>query len=198
MICNIIGCGESASKWDGNGDSIGVNDSFKFGHRIQNLVLLNEPSEFEPDRLETILKTNPDRLFTCYRSWAKPQYQFKSVTHFNYNVWQGQLASKGKYQTSRTSPFGAISVAYNLGYDEIILWGVDFRTHKVWHNGNHNFAKEIKNYKQLAAELKKKDVIVYSSEPSILKLPVYPHNKIADLLIEATDGFIELGKTIAK
>lgn len=171
MICNIIGCGESAAKWDGTGDSIGVNDSFKFGHRIQYLVLLNEPNEFESDRLKTIINTNPEKVFTCYRSWAKPQYQFKNVEFFNYHVWQGQLANKGKYQTSRTSPFAAISIAYNLGYDEIVLWGVDFKTHKIWHNGNHNFAQEIKNYQQLSDELRKKGVMVYSSEPNILKLP---------------------------
>ena len=174
MICNIIGCGESASKWDGSGDSIGVNDAFKFGHRIHNLVLLNEPSEFESDRLQTILNTNPDKVFTCYRSWSKPQYQFKNIEVFNYNVWQGQLTSKGKYQTSKTSPFAAISIAYSLGYDKIILWGVDFKTHKVWHNGNANFAQEIKNYQQLAEELKKKGVMVYASERNILKLPTIP------------------------
>lgn len=178
MICNVIGCGESASKWDGSGDSIGVNDAFKFSHKIQNLVLLNEPHEFESGRLQTILTTNPDKVFTCYRSWSKPQYQFKSVELFNYHVWQGQLASKGKYQTSHTSPFAAISIAYNLGYDEIILWGVDFKTHKVWHNGNHNFAQEIKNYQQLAVELKKKGIMVYSSAPSVLGLPVYDCRKV--------------------
>lgn len=173
MLINVIACGDSASKWDGLGDSIGVNDSFKWGHNIQILVLLNEPNEFEADRLDVIKKTKADFVYTCYREWQRPQYALNNIVFFNYNVWNGRLLAKGRnlFQTSRTSPFAAISIAYNLGYDEIVLWGVDFKTHKIWHNGNHNFAQEIKNYQQLAEQLKDRGVMVYSSEENVLKLP---------------------------
>lgn len=174
MTVHIIALGDSASKWYGSGDSIGVNDAAKWGHPIQRLILLNNPNEFEYDRLKTIQNTNAEMVYTCYREWQRPQNQMNNVVFFNYNVWQGRLLGKGMgYQTSKTSPFCAISIAYNLGYDEIVLWGVDFKNHKVWHPGNHNFAYEIKNYQQIAEQLKSRGVMVYSSEPSILKLPVY-------------------------
>jgi len=180
MTVNIIACGDSASKWDGSGDSIGVNDAAKWGHQIQRLVLLNDPIEFESEhnRIDTIRKTKAELVYTCYREWQKPQYSINNVVFFNYNVWQGKLLIKGNgYQTSKTSPFAAISIAYNLGYDEIVLWGVDFKNHKVWHAGNHNFHQEIKNYQQISEQLKARGVTVYSSEPSILKLPVYEYSQ---------------------
>jgi len=169
---NIIACGESASKWDGQGDSIGVNDAFKWGHKLQRLVLLNNPNEFEPERLEIIQKTEVESVYTCYREWQRIA---NNIIYFNYNVWQGKLLPKGtkQFQTSHTSPFCAISIAYNLGYDEIILWGVDFKTHPIWNQYHHNFAYEIKNYQQLCEQLKNRGVMVYTSEPNILKLPVY-------------------------
>lgn len=179
MICHIIALGSSASKWDGQGDSIGVNDAFKWGHKLQRLVILNNPNEFEPERMEIIRKTDVESLYTCYREWQRPG-GFNNVIYFNYHVWQGQLIPKGRkfFQTSKTSPFGAISIAYNLGYDEIVLWGVDFKNHPVWNQHNSNFAMEIKNYQQLSQQLKEKGVMVYSSEPSILKLPVYQSENV--------------------
>ena len=182
MLINVIALGESASKWDGQGDSIGVNDAFKWEHQLQRLVLLNNPNEFEPERLDTIRKTQVEAVYTCYREWQRPGFGLNNVIYFNYNVWQGRLLAKGRdlFQTSKTSPFAAISIAYNLGYDEIVLWGVDFKTHSVWNQKNHNFAYEIKNYQQLAEQLKSRGVMVYSSEPSILKLPVYEKQLIND------------------
>lgn len=172
MLINVIACGESASKWDGSGDSIGVNDALKWGHKLQRLCLLNPPQEFEPERLQIIKHTTASEVYTCYREWHK---MLSNVIFFNYHVWQGNLIAKGRkiFQTSKTSPFAAISIAYNLGYDEIVLWGVDFKNHPVWHGGNHNFSYEIRNYQQLAEQLKAKGVTVYSSESGILKLPVY-------------------------
>lgn len=174
MLVNIVALGDSASKWDGSGDSIGVNDAAKWCHPIQRLVLLNNPNEFEPDRLNIIEHSKAEMVYTCYREWQRPVHQMSNIVYFNYNVWQGRLLGKGMgFQTSKTSPFAAISIAYNLGYDEIVVWGVDFKTHKIWHSGNHNFNQEVKNYQQIAEQLKARGVMVYSSEPSILKLPVY-------------------------
>lgn len=180
MLINIVALGQSAAKWDGSGDSIGVNDAAKWSYPIQKLVLLNPPDEFEPDRLEIIKNTKAEKVYTCCREWQRPQYNINNIQFFNYNVWQGQLLTKGRFQVSKTSPFCAISVAYNLGYDEIVLWGVDFKTHKVWHSGNHNFAQEIKNYQDIAARLKEKGIRVYCGESNIFKLPVYQKELIND------------------
>lgn len=182
MLINIIGLGESASKWDGSGDSIGVNDAFKWHHKLQRLVLLNQPNEFEQDRLHTIRNTETDFVYTCWREWSRPENSLNNVVHFNYHVWQGKLLPKGtkQFQVSNTSPFCAISIAYNLGYDEIVLWGVDFKTHPTWNQSHHNFSYEIKNYQQLCEQLKARGVMVYSSEASILKLPVYEKQLVND------------------
>lgn len=178
MRINVIACGASASKWDGQGDSIGVNDAYKWGHSLQNLVLLNQPTEFEPERLKIITNTpNPKTIYTCYREWMRPEYGLTNVVYFNYHVWQGRLLAKGRqmFQTAHTSPFAAISIAYNMGYDEIVLWGVDFKDHPIWNQTHHGFASEIKAYQDIAKQLSLQGVKVYSSEPSILKLPTYQY-----------------------
>lgn len=169
MLCNIIALGESASKWDGSGDSIGVNDAYRWGHKLQTLLLLNTPNEFTPEERDYIRQTESGATFTCHREWIR---YIPNIIYFDYSVWQGHL-KKGVYQTSKTSPFCAISIAYNLGYDEIVLWGVDFKTHPIWNAKNPAYYTEIKNYQDIAAKLKEKGVKVYSSEPSVLRLPVY-------------------------
>jgi hypothetical protein len=169
MLINVIALGDSASKWDGSGDSIGVNDAYRWGHKLQRLVLLNGPNEFDPEERDYIRATNADFTYTCYPEWSR---LIRNTINFQYSVWQGSL-KLAAFQTSKTSPFCAISIAYNLGYDEIVLWGVDFKTHPIWHSKNPNYYTEIKNYQDLAARLKEKGVNVYTSEPSVLRLPVY-------------------------
>lgn len=60
-----------------------------------------------------------------------------------------------------TSPIIAITLAYNLGAKEIILWGVDFKTHHVFNDKNPQTQKEIEVYLQVFAALKEKGVSVY-------------------------------------
>ncbi len=170
MLINVIGLGESAIKWNGSGDSIGVNDAYRWGHQLQRLLILNAPHEFTAEERDYIRQTKATSTYTCYREWTK---LIPDLVTFDYSVWQGQLKNNA-YQTSKTSPFCAVSIAYNLGYDEIVLWGVDFKTHPIWHAKNPAYYTEVKNYQDLAVRLKEKGITVYHcEEKNVLGLPVY-------------------------
>lgn len=162
---NIIGLGASAQHWPGEGFSIGVNDAGKFGHPINWLVVVNHPSKFskEPDRMATIVNTKPERFFSHTYQWR--QY-FPSMEHLRLTNLSGKVR-KGIYYKSNTSPFVAMSLAFNLvdGLEELVLWGVDFTDHKTYHPGTRHFTREIYEYKLLCQALNKVGVQVYLGAP---------------------------------
>lgn len=177
MTCNIIGCGETAKYWDGSGDSIGVNDCWKWGHRTDYLMVLDNPERFIPDRAETIRNSNPHHFITYSYGWLKQFYNgnvprenlnFKELwctngtelIHYRFSQWKGHL-TKDRIWYANTSPFPAISLAYLLGYTEIVLWGVDFINHAKWRIGFNRMDFEADNYKQLYTQLLENGVSVY-------------------------------------
>lgn len=154
MTIHVIGCGESGKHWDGSGYSIGVNDAFKWGFPVNELILVNRPDKFSPDRLKTILD--------CYRTGniLNDVYSHKPADwngkHFlpNYclqlplSPFVGRV-KRGIIYKSATSPFIAISKAFTMGASEIIIWGVDFKTHKGFTDQNKAGQNEIFQYKKL-------------------------------------------------
>jgi hypothetical protein len=61
---SILGCGESGQYWDGIGDSIGVNDCWKFGHPTDYLMVLDPPGRFTEDRRKIIRESKPLHFIT--------------------------------------------------------------------------------------------------------------------------------------
>lgn len=141
MIVSIIGCGDSAKEWYKLPVdlSIGVNDCYKFGHHPNTLLIINDPSRFQAsrknnyqDRLNTIRKTKPEKFITNDReAWKRyfPHAEEIKIRPFH------KHNRKGEIYYSKTSPFVAISYAYNLGAKDIILWGVDMKTHHTYSAG---------------------------------------------------------------
>lgn len=167
---SILGCGESGQYWDGLGESIGVNDCWKFGHPTDYLMVINPSNSFIPERRKIIEKSRPHHFITdsktFLRQWyakadqVKPNMNFKELwctnggqlIKYRFSKWTGTL-HKDRIQYSNTSPFAAVSLAYLLGYNEIILWGVDFKTHRTWKADNPHMFEELDNYKALFKQL---------------------------------------------
>jgi hypothetical protein len=151
---HIIGCGDSAKHWSGQGPSIGVNDAGKWGYKLDSLVVCNRPQQFSKERLETIINTKVENFYSWRSVWMD---WFPQWTKINLVPWYGSINPKQVY-SSNTSPFIAISLAYMLGYDEIVLWGVDMSNHKVFHSHNPETQREADTYMQLINEMKGVDV----------------------------------------
>lgn len=177
---SVVACGESGQHWDGTGESIGVNDCWKFGRPTDYLLVIDPPGRFTPDRRKIIQNSKPKHFITDSKAWLrlfydsakvdkiKPHPNYKELyctngSHIKYrfSTWKGRL-EQNQVQYWHTSPFPAISLAYLLGYKEIILWGVDFKTHKSWNPSKKaELAFELQGYKELVKALDEVGVKVY-------------------------------------
>src|SRR5688572_18680672 len=112
---SIIACGETGSRWDGKGPSLGVNDCENHGKRVDYLLLLNARGKFGPERIRVIEATRHKMCFSHLNRWAETFTNFKHIPITN---WHGtEILPKTIYH-SKTSPFAAISLAFALGYTE--------------------------------------------------------------------------------
>jgi hypothetical protein len=161
MICTIVGCGETAKDWHNTKHdlSIGVNDCFKFGHNVDHLVVVNHPQKFKNGRLETISTSKPSKFLThapfAWKKWF-PKLEEIKTTPFYF-----KRLLKGKILESKTSPFVAISLAFNMGADDIILFGVDFINHQHYRLGGKYFSVEYDNYIRLFEMLQAQGVRIW-------------------------------------
>lgn len=166
---SLIGCGETGALWDGIGPSIGVNDCVKFGKQVDYLLVINAKGAFKGERLETILNSKPKRFFSNLDQWKK---HFDNFTHLKITHWPERGINVGLTYHSKTSPFCAISLAHNMGFDEIVLYGVDFKTHKVYRANNPAFNSEKRRYELFVKALAKEGTKVYSATKGVLNIPV--------------------------
>jgi hypothetical protein len=157
MTFTIVATGETAKDWIPRGHSIGVNDSWKWGKPTDSLLVCNRPQNFKEDRLKVITESKPANFYSHKSNWA---YKFPDWRKINLVSWYGVLR-KGQHYSSNTSPFIALSLAYNLGATEIIMWGVDFKNHWLFNEGSPEAEREVKQYLQLITELEAVGVRVY-------------------------------------
>lgn len=159
MTYHILGCGESCSHYHGHGLSIGVNDCFKYGKQPNVLGIWNHRSKFTQDRIKTITETNPVKFYSDSDSWEK---YFPNMIKVKLRSWDGILRKEAdRLQHAHTSPFIAMSLAYNLGATKIVLWGADFNTHNTWTKTNPQMAIELRQYRQFVDALRKEGVKVH-------------------------------------
>jgi hypothetical protein len=160
MTVSIIACGDSAKEWHKTPYdlSIGVNDCLKWGHEVDYLMCLNAPRKFEPrknngyqDRLSIIKKSNPQKFITCLEEWRKYWFEVEMINPILF----GKRAIHGILYHSKTSPFCAMSYAYNLGAKNIILWGVDMLNHSEYKPGQRVTEFEIEQYDKFAGMIEK-------------------------------------------
>ena len=173
MLVNIIGCGSTGANWDGTGNSIGVNDCWKFGKPTGSLLVLNRKDTFTQERIDVISKSTPTLFYCNLEEWRKP---FKDMRLIRTTRWNNAFIDQVIYH-SKTSPFCAISLAYNLGYRTMVLWGVDFVDHANYAPGKHGYDQEKLQYHSFIKVLSAKGAKVFAgSYGSTLELPIYNSN----------------------
>lgn len=154
MICHIVACGTSGRHWNGQGFAIGVNDCLKYGQNVDILLIVNSLNSF-PDRKKIVEETRPRLSLMGIGCWNDhPNYT--PVPYMN--SWNGRI-EKGKIYKSKTSPFIAATLAFKLGYDKIVLWGVDLIDHPIvkgWKKDN-----EVRNFVSLHKALQKRGASLY-------------------------------------
>lgn len=159
MTYHIIACGDSAKHWHGQGLSIGLNDFYKHGKKTTIMGIFNHRSKFTPDRLDTILKTRPIKFYGDSDSWSN---HFPDMIRVKLRSWDGILRKEPDRLThANTSPFIAMSLAYNLGASKIILWGADFESHRMWNKTNPEMQTELRQYRQFTDALRREGVKVH-------------------------------------
>lgn len=132
MIAHVIGCGPSLEKWDGNGLSFGVNDCWK--HKPTNYLLIVNNLSRWPERHKIVMESRPEILWSHVSTYSHhPSYKFIG----SWQRWRphNTSANRGTQYSSNNSTFMAASRAFNMGANEIVLWGVDFENHQDI-NGN--------------------------------------------------------------
>lgn len=159
-VFTIVGCGESAEQWVPRGHSVGVNDSWKWGKPTDSLLVCNRPTNFNEQRLRVITNSKPSAFYSHKSNWA---YAFPDWKKVRLIPWYGTLINfkEPVAYSSNTSPFIALSLAYNLGATEIIMWGVDMINHKTFHEQNPETKKEVVVYMDLIRCLNEQGVSVY-------------------------------------
>jgi hypothetical protein len=179
MIFTIVACGQTAKDWIPRGHSIGVNDSWRFGKPTDSLLVCNRPSNFTEERLKVITTSKPETFYSHKANWA---YAFPAWKKINLCQWYGRLV-KGMHYSSNTSPFIALTLAYNLGAKDIIMWGCDFVSHPTFNPDNPYRDKEIDTYMELIAELKEQGVNVWLGKEGTAfdkLIPVYKFIEVKD------------------
>lgn len=126
MIAHILGLGPSIHDYKPDGSfSIGCNDSFKH-HPSNYLVCV---SRLPAERLKTVMDCRPEKLLGFTPPYNHhPAYEYIGQMHPWRNDRPCRL-DKGMIWTSNNTPFIACVIAHNLGYKDIVLWGVDFIDH---------------------------------------------------------------------
>ncbi len=171
MVVSIIGCGSTAKDWFNTPCdlSIGVNDSRKWGRDTDWLVVVNR--HFEPVRDHVIKSSMPKRFLTNSAAyWPKFFTEAEVMRMQPY----GKHMKKGHVYSSKTSPFVAMSLAFNAHADTIILHGVDMVSHPNITGKALNY--ELRQYERFCRQLNEFNtkVFVSSKESALSKfLPVY-------------------------
>lgn len=155
MKIAVVGCGSSAKDWGKTKHdlSIGVNDSFKWGYPLDQLVLINFQRKFTPDRMRIILATKA-HVWTHTSTWKQkfPHAVVIKLTEFNGNVRNDLI------YCSKTSPMVAISLAVKQGAQDVIIYGVDMVNHAAYRAGTKHGDFEIKKYLKFFEQLNKRGV----------------------------------------
>lgn len=166
MTFTIVACGDSAKDWIPRGHSIGCNDAWKWGKPTDSLVVCNRPQNFTPERLKFITEAKPKTFYSHKGNWA---YAFPDWQKIRLTEWTGEvmprinrfpLQDRPVYY-SNTITFVALSLCYQLGATEIIMWGCDLVNHKLFNSDNPETEKEVRKHLELIKCLNDQGVKVW-------------------------------------
>jgi hypothetical protein len=164
--CNIIGLGPSLKSYRPDGNfSIGCNDCFRSVETDYLVCVSRLPTE----RSVFVQNARPKKLLSMMPIYkSHPCYEYIGNLH-PWKEYRPNNITKGMVFFSNNTPFIACSIAYNLGYREIVLWGVDFTDHPHLNGGALN--KTVVDFDQLQKEFEKNNASMYlGCQGSILNL----------------------------
>lgn len=155
MTVQIVACGDSAKHWDGSGFSIGVNDASRWGHKLNALIVANGPLKFPQDRLNIIKNSKPEKFYSNLEAWRT---YFPNMETLRLRSWDGHFYKDFLIHTD-TSPTIAMGLARRMGAKKIVLWGCDFRTHKIYNDDNNAIkSNELRQVRQITEALGREGV----------------------------------------
>lgn len=172
-ICHCFGLGPTIHSYKPDGNfSIGCNDSFRY-HPSNYLVCV---SRLSSERNKIIMASTPEKLL----SFTNPYIHHPAYEHIGHHCtpWRNDRPNpldKGIIWTSNNTPFISCVIAYNLGYREIVLWGVDFIDHPSIRDDEDKSLDRAKlDFTQLSEAFAKNNCGLYlGSSGSALKLPLW-------------------------
>lgn len=163
MTCHILGLGPTIKDFrEYDGYRIGVNDISRHTYADRIICVNRLPQE----RAQWVIDSRPeDGLWSNLNTWST-HHSYRKLT---FRPWHGIFKEKTIF-SSKSSPFIAYTMAYSLGFKEIILWGVDFIDHPNIKNRTKD--QEIRNFALFYKEIKKRGVntFVGSSGSELIKI----------------------------
>lgn len=170
MTCHILGLGPSIHDYKPDGNfSIGCNDSFRY-HPSNYLICV---SRLSPERTRVVMDSRPEKLLAYTGPFVNhPAYQYIAHSLPTWRMDRENRLDQGIIWSSNNTPFIACVVAHNLGYKEIVMWGVDFIEHPLIKDGALEVAKS--HFLQLYVALSKIGTSLYlGNAKSCLSLPLW-------------------------
>lgn len=166
MTVSIVACGNSAENWHSvkTDLSIGTNDAMKWGAHPDQLVVIDSPKRFLPERMD-IIKSTQSKFIVRDDQWKGilPNYEKVRLQQFTKHL------KKGHVYCSKTSSFVALSLAFNQGATDVILFGVDLNDHATFNPKNRIRDYELRQYEKFCRMLAEQGTKVWvSSEESAL------------------------------
>jgi hypothetical protein len=161
MTIHVLGLGESLSKFKPDGSpTIGVNDIHQ-KYKTDFVVCVDHPEAFDKNRLEIIRQTRCKGFYSQIESWRDLQ----NFNRIEFNRGRGTVdgLDSSRFCYSNSSPYVAAILAYKLGAKNIVLWGVDFKTHR--HFVDRSKDRAIKDFKSLNFEFEKRGVNLFVGDP---------------------------------
>lgn len=165
--CHVIGMGESLKNFKPDGNlTIGCNDCF----RKVPTDLLIVVSFLPPDRAQIVTNSRPEKLLSFMPEWTKhPCYQYIGLMT-PWNQTRKNVMHKKVLYHSNNTPFIACSLAFNMGFKKIVLWGVDFMDHPILKD--EALERTWVDFSQMQGAFKENGASMYlGSSGSVLDLP---------------------------
>lgn len=168
-VCHIVGIGPSLKHYKRDGNfSIGCNDCFRYVETDYLVVVSN----LDPKRAAVVNASRPKKLLTFLSRWAThPSHEHIGQLH-PWKSHRANMMNQGIVHSSNNTPFICASLAYNMGYREIVLWGVDFTDHPYLRGEALN--KTVVDFDQLQKEFVKNGASMFLGSPgSILSFDLW-------------------------
>lgn len=148
MTAFVVGCGSTAGGWFNHSHdvSIGVNDAIKWGKDTDYLLLIDSLQGFkkEPERVKIIGRSKA-QVIAANDTWKSIHRTYHRINLSPFSKY----FKKGRYYSSKSSPFVALSVAFNLGAKDIVMFGCDYKNHHLFQEGKRIQDFELRNIEKL-------------------------------------------------